>query len=349
MGLAKRVGQIITCAAITGVLCIAAATRAADVMPERVTVDNFNRAESDLYFSRFVNEGGFGKLSHERELAPIDKQTVVRLNRDTLYSFGVFDMSAGPVTVTLPETGKRFMSLQLINEDQYAPAVYYAPGKFTISPEEAGTPYLTLAVRTFVNPNSAEDLKEVHALQNAIQVSQARQGKFAVPDWDQESQTKIRQALLGLAAANGGLDSARMFGSKDQVDPIQHLIGSAAGWGGNPASAATYVGVNPAQNDGKTVYRLTVQDVPVDGFWSISVYNAEGFFVKNPENAYSLNNVTAKPNADGSFTVQFGGCDGKTPNCLPIMPGWNYTVRMYRPRAAILEGSWKFPEAKPQE
>jgi para-nitrobenzyl esterase len=28
------------------------------------------------------------------------------------------------------------------------------------------------------------------------------------------------------------------------------------------------------------------------------------------------------------------------------MPGWNYTVRMYRPRKAILDGTWKFPEAK---
>jgi hypothetical protein len=58
----------------------------------------------------------------------------------------------------------------------------------------------------------------------------------------------------------------------------------------------------------------------------------------------------AKPrqkNADGSVTVQFGGCDGKIPNCLPIMKGWNYTVRLYRPRPEILSGKWKFPEAQP--
>jgi hypothetical protein len=45
--------------------------------------------------------------------------------------------------------------------------------------------------------------------------------------------------------------------------------------------------------------------------------------------------------------VQFGGCKPDTVNCLPIMPGWNYTVRLYRPRAEILNGSWKFPEATP--
>lgn len=86
--------------------------------------------------------------------------------------------------------------------------------------------------------------------------------------------------------------------------------------------------------------------MPVDGFWSISVYNAKGYFEENQHNAYALNNVTAKKSADGSVPVQFGGCDGKIPNCLPIMPGWNYMVRLYRPRTEILNGSWKFPEAQ---
>ena len=66
-----------------------------------------------------------------------------------------------------------------------------------------------------------------------------------------------------------------------------------------------------------------------------------------PLDAYSLNNITAKKAVDGSVTVQFGGCDGKIPNCLPIMKGWNYMVRLYRPRAEILNGTWKFPEAQP--
>ena len=53
-----------------------------------------------------------------------------------------------------------------------------------------------------------------------------------------------------------------------------------------------------------------------------------------------------KKDVGGSVTVQFGG-DGKIPNCLPIIKGWNYMVRLYRPRMEILNGTWKFPEAKP--
>jgi len=57
-----------------------------------------------------------------------------------------------------------------------------------------------------------------------------------------------------------------------------------------------------------------------------------------------LNKITARKNGDGSISIQFGGCDGKIPNCLPIMKGWNYTVRLYRPHTEILNGKWKFPE-----
>jgi hypothetical protein len=130
------------------------------------------------------------------------------------------------------------------------------------------------------------------------------------------------------------------------VDPVQYLIGAASAWGANPPRDAIYLNVVPTRNDGAANYSLRVKDVPVDGFWSISLYNAEGYYEKNPYNAYTLNDITAKKNQDGSVTIQFGGCDGKIPNCLPTTKGWNYMMRLYRPRAEILNGTWKFPEAQ---
>ena len=123
------------------------------------------------------------------------------------------------------------------------------------------------------------------------------------------------------------------------------MIGTAAGFGGNSESDAVYLNVFPEKSDGKTAFVLKVKNVPVDGFWSVSVYNAEGFFEKNDANAYSFNNITAKKDDDGGVTIHFGG-DPKLANYLPIMKGWNYTVRLYRPRKEILDGSWKFPEAQ---
>jgi hypothetical protein len=311
-----------------------------------VTVDNFPRAESDLYMSKTVNEVGLGKFLHIRTPTEIDNQLVIRMNRDTLYSSVVFDLDAGPATITMPDAGTRFMSLQVISEDHYVPAVFYGPGSHTLNKDEVGTRYVMAAVRTLVDPSDPKDLDQVHALQDAIKVEQRGPGKFEIPNWDQASQKQIRDALLVLAAHTDGFNNA--FGAKVKVDPIRHLIGTAAGWGGNPDKDATYLSYNPPKDDGTTIYRLTVPgSVPVEAFWSISLYNKEGYFQKNDLNAYSLNNITAKKSADGSVVVQFGGCDGKIPNCLPIMSGWNYTVRLYRPRDVILDGGWKFPEPQP--
>jgi hypothetical protein len=329
-------------------LAIAASNASAQTLagsPIPVTADNFNRAESDLYFSRIVKNGGFGKFEHTREPAPLDKQTIIRLNRDTLYSSAVFDLDAGPVKVTLPNPGKRFMSMLVINEDHYIYEVDYGAGNYNFTKSEVGTRYVLLGLRTFADPANPQDLKEAHALQDAVTAKQRVAGRFEIPNWDPVSQNKMRDSLLVLGASLPDLRKA--FGSRFQVDPIRHLIGTATAWGGNPDRDAIYLNVTPAKNDGTTIYKLNVPaKVPVNAFWSVTVYGADGFFKKNQYDAYSLNAITAKKNPDGSVAIQFGGCDGKIVNCLPTTPGWNYMVRLYRPRDEILNNKWKFPEAQ---
>src|SRR5205807_7993691 len=83
---------------------------------EAVTVENYNRAQTDVNFAGVVKNGGFGKFRHGRELASPVQHGIVRPNRDTLYSLAVFDLDAGPVAITLPEAGKRFMGMQVVNE-----------------------------------------------------------------------------------------------------------------------------------------------------------------------------------------------------------------------------------------
>jgi hypothetical protein len=314
-------------------------------MPIQVSPDNFVRAESDLYFGNVVKDGGFGTFHHIRELSPIDNQLVIRQNRDTLYSAGVFDLDAGSVIITMPDAGGRFMSLQIITEDHYVSEVSYAGGVHRLTRDEIGTRYVMAAVRTLVDPNNPADLDAVRALQDGLTAQQDGGGSFEVPDWDPVSQKAVRDALLALARTLP--DSKRAFGTQQDTDPVRHLICSASAWGGNPEKDALYLSANPPRNDGTTVHRLTVGDVPVDGFWSVTVYNKDGFFTANPQNAYSLNNITAAKSGDGSVEIQFGGCDGSVGNCLPITPGWNYLVRLYRPRQEILDGSWTFPEAQP--
>lgn len=311
-----------------------------------VTIDTFARAETDLYFSNFVRDGGLGSFCHVRAPTPLDEQKIVRMNRDTLYSSAVFDLDAAPVTITLPDPGSRFLSMQVWDEDEYCPLVAYGPGRHTFTRQNIGTRYVGIGVRILVDPAKPQDIRAVNALQDAIQVDQRTRGSFEIPNWDPVSQSRVREALEQLGQAMP--DSRGTFGPKDRVDPVRHLIGAAIGWGGNPENDAFYVNLSPSTNDGRIVHLLHVPaDVPVDGFWSVTVYNAHGYFEPNPQGAYSVNNITAVKNADGSVDIQFGGCDGSVPNCLPVTPGWTAAVRLYRPRPEILSGKWKFPDAQP--
>jgi hypothetical protein len=333
-----------TALAALGLLSSLALAQTGGSQPVPVTPDNFVRAETDVYFAEFAKSGGFGKFRHSREL-PLGEDTGVRPNRDTLYSLAVFDLDAGPVTITLPDAGKRFMTMMVVDQDHYALMVSYGKGTHILDRKAIGTRYAFAAVRILVDAADPEDFKKVHALQDAVRVSQKSIGKLETPNWDPASQDKVRDGLFVL---NETLpDLRRAGGRRGEVDPVRHLIATASAWGLNPDKDAIYLNVTPARNDGTTVYRLNVKDVPVDGFWSVIVYDERGLIQKNSLDAYSFNNLTAKKGADGSVAIQFGGCDGKIPNCLPIMKGWNYMVRLYRPRAEILSGKWKFPEAQP--
>ncbi len=68
-----------------------------------VTVDNFVRAETDMTFKRYVGQGAFGKMFHIRQPTPIDRQGIIRMNRDTLCSAAVIDLTTA-VTIAKPET-----------------------------------------------------------------------------------------------------------------------------------------------------------------------------------------------------------------------------------------------------
>ena len=307
--------------------------------PPDVTAKNYVRAESDLQMRSYIEKlGCFGKFVHLRNAYSVENQVTVRANRDTLYSFGVFDLRA-PVTVIMPEPAGRYQSLMAVSQEHSITA-YYGPRDVTLTEAEIGTRYVLLIVRTFADPTDAADMAAAHALQDALRVEQAAVGDFDVPDWSQEQVETMRNALMLLASVS--TDSAKSFGKKEDLDPVYWLLGAAIGWGGLPAAAATYRSVFPPKNDGRTAYTLTVKDVPVDGFWSITLYDGEGWMPVNEYNAYSYNNVTAQKNADGSVTIHFGG-DPDQPNFLPLVPDWNYVVRMYQPRQEILDGTWTFP------
>jgi hypothetical protein len=307
-----------------------------------ITIKTFVRAETDTAIKNVVGIAGLNTFFHLRGLTPIDKQDVIRMNRDTLYSSAVLDLTK-PATVFMPETGDRYQSLHVINQDHYSFAKT-KPGTYKLTQAEVGTRYAYLIVRTFIDADDAEDIKLANTIQDQLMIEGGGAGPLDIPDWNTE-QVMIARGALNTLAKLGGTNEGG-FGSREETDPIAHLMWAAAGWGGLPLKHTSADIGAVAKNDG-TPHVLNVKDVPVNAFWSVTVYNADGFIPENSRSIYSYNNVTARPDDDGSFTIYFGGCDDDSKNCLPISAGWNYVIRMYEPRSEILDGSWRFPAIEP--
>jgi hypothetical protein len=326
---------------VTVTLLFAQSVFAADALI-KVNVDNFVRAETASQIDRFLKMAG-GNINtwvHLRTLTPLDNQSVIRMNRDTLYSAALIDISKG-ATLSIPETGDRYLSIMVVNEDHYINKVYHDAGTYELTMEEFHTPYVFLSARILVNASDSADIKKANALQDQITTKAASARSYTHPNYDQVSYKATYKPLIELSRGVSG--TKRMFGKKEEVGEVRHLLGTAFGFGGLPEHEAYYLNIEPNLPVG--AYQLTVKDVPVDAFWSITLYNRDGYLQKNEHNAYSVNNISGTPNKDGSYTIHFGG-DPKNVNYLPVMEGWNYTVRLYQPRKEILDGTWVFPSVK---
>lgn len=309
----------------------------------KVTPQNYVRAESDMQMTGYIQKFDcFGKLHHNRAAYDVNNQVTIRGNRDTYYSFGVFDLTS-PLTVELPENNGRYQSIMIVSQN-HSIWGFYGPKKGTLTIEKVGSRYALVCIRTFVDPNDAADVAAAQKLQDEVTFQQDNIGSFEVPGWKLEEVEEARNRINFTGSIN--LNWGKAFGVKEELDPVYWTLGAAYGWGALPEKDAAYQNFVPEKNDGKTPYTVTVKDVPVDAFWSVTLYDDKGWMPINEYNAYSFNNVTAKKSKDGSTTIHFGG-DPEQPNFLPIVPGWNYIVRLYRPRAEILDGTWTFPDPEP--
>ncbi len=227
-----------------------------------VNADNFVAAETSRMFDQFVaGGGGVNRWVHFRTPTPVENQPVIRMNRDTLYSIAVVDLADG-ATVTMPEAGDRYVSAMVVNEDHYINDVLHGAGPHPLRQEDHGSRFVAVAARVFLDPEDADDVAAVNAIQDQLAIEAGSAGPYEHPDFDPESLDATRAAVLALG--KGVHDAARMFGPPSAVDPVRHLIGTAAGWGGLPDREASYVLGAPSPDLGNS--RMTFKDVPVDAF-----------------------------------------------------------------------------------
>lgn len=307
-----------------------------------VNVDNFVRAETARMFDNtLAMTGGVNTWLHLRAPTSLDSQPVIRMNRDTLYSAVVVDMADG-AELTLPDAGDRYMTVMVINEDHYLNQVLSGPGTYTLDQDRYDTRFASLSIRTFIDPNSTDDVAVANRLQDAVVLEAGSKGPYTHPDYDPETLDATREALLKLT--EGLPDTKGMFGRKEEVDPIRHLVGTASAWGGLPEHEAFYYLETEPRPAGH--YTLTFHSVPVDAFWSVTIYNKDGYLEPNPYNSFSVNSVTAEMDPQGTTTINLSPEGADLTNHLYVMNGWNYALRLYKPRAEVIDKTWTPPTPK---
>ena len=306
-----------------------------------VTQKTYCRAETDRsFYNASLIAGGVNRMFSFRQVTPLDSQTVVRMNKDTLYSFAVVDTTKG-ATITVPEMpADRYFSVLLIDNDHYCQGVIYTSGTHRL-PED--TKYTSTLVRIqLFDPNDPAEIELVNRLQDQFVLAANSADPFPEPKWDKSSLAALTEEY-NAEFAKFDMYPDGWMGKRGEVDEATRHLGCAGAWGLFPKDDAVFINYNghlPADKCHTATYSVPENNA----FWSITVYGADGY-MKSVNNI--LNAANTKMNAGGTFTVHFGSSQacGDVPNRLDVSEGWNFLMRVYRPGQSILNGSYKLPDA----
>ena len=308
-----------------------------------VTPENYIRAETDFAFADFQKNAG-NRINHFyyiTEPTPLDEQPVVRMNRDTLYAAAVVDTRGG-ATVTIPEfPDDRYFSLLVIDNDHYAPTVFYGSGTHEIPGD---TRYMAVVQRIqLMDPADPDDLAVVNRMQQEFTINAASSEPFPEPKWDKESLLALRSGYE-LEFQKFDQYEPDWMGPRGEVNEQTRHIAAAGAWGLFPEKDAVYINYS-GPPDAEQCYTATYEVPDNDAFWSITVYGEDGF-MKSDNNIVNDRNVVL--NDDGSFTVYFGPEEqcGDRPNRVDITTGWNFLMRVYRPGPSVLNRDYSLPAAE---
>jgi len=328
----KKLNQLLSGIFITGLMfsCLApdkdkqANTSNAKSSPTIVTQENFVQAFTNMRYGAVIKKAGTVNKFFEMPVPPSEpeKQFVVRMNRDTYYSFAIVDLSGGEVYVNIPTEAEKYVSIQIVDENHETQPMLYGSGRHKIT---AKTPHAFVIVRAL-----EDDVRR------NLTVEASSPKPFEVKEWDMESFYKIDS--IGNVDFSDGYDQSKAFGSPESGQTAyMNYVGCAGGWGG--AMVVDNIYQTSQSFDINGCYEMTFTDPEDKYFWSATVYNVDGRMFNDVANISS--EMDPVRNADGTITLRFG-CDGQ-PNNIPIREGnttgkFNIAMRHYGPSAMVSNG-----------
>lgn len=295
------------------------------------TENNYPTLETSRQMLKNQSLVGVNKILHKRMLTPTDNQPVVRMNRDTFYSFAVVDVSKG-ATITMPDIPKgKYMSIQGVTEDHRIQAMKYGSGTFNLTTHTGDHLYIVIRLdATFTEA-------EVKAIQNKMSITAQSSTKFESTQVKKDTfhavEGSLKAQMPSLVKEYGAEALYGMFtdprdSSNELFNQKKYAVGAAIGWGGAQLVDNVYEvsGNYPATQ----CHQATFEDPNNKAFWSITVYNKKGFMFNDLAN---LSSNTAKPNKDGTYTINFG-CGNDAINNIVTKNdtgGFNLGIRHYMP------------------
>lgn len=227
------------------------------------------------------------------------------------------------------------------------PAQYFALGAELLKTNPPGAydqPILARMARIGLRPGASFDMT---AAPPAVRAGLERAGAEGV--------RHLARSMPNLGAVkNGWLYLANDMGVYG-TDYLRRAVVAMAGLGANVPEDAIYP-LTQVSGDGRALtgqnrYLLRFprgQEPPVGAFWSVTLYDAQGFQVANPINRFAIGDRDSLVRAaDGAIELLIQHDDpgeAQRPNWLPAPEGpFNLTLRLYDPLAPALDGRWVPP------
>lgn len=316
---------------------------------KEVTEATYPSAESARQFLQEQSAVGVNNFNHRRELTPTDRQTVVRMNRDTYYSFGVVNVSEG-ATLTLPEVPEgKYLSGMIITEDHRIYPMFYGEGEYDLTTHTGNHVFVGIRLDATLSQ------QEANAIQDQVRITANSSVPFAAEPVDEASFRRVEDALKAkmpaIVARDGvnalvGCFTSPIDASSELFTQEKYEVCSAVGWGGAQMVDNIYE-LSPGYPS-DVCHQATFEDPGNTAFWSITVYNAAGFMFNDVANVSS---DTAAPNEDGTYTVSFG-CGPDAPNNLETANEsgvFTLGIRHYQPSDRVMNGYRLLPTVRAVE
>ena len=305
------------------------------------TAENYPTVETSRQLLMAQARAKVNHFAHTRKLTRTDDQPVVRMNRDTYYSFAVVDVSKG-ATITLPAVPEgKYISVQPVTEDHRIQPMSYGSGTYQLATHYGKHLYL------IVRLDSTFSEEEANALQDAMVIDAGSAEPFRAEPVDKETfvavENSLRQKLGELLASYGanvneGMFTAATDDSRGLYTFDKYTVGAAVGWGGAQYKDNIYE--SSPDYPAKGCYEATFEDPDNGAFWSFTVYNRDGFMF---DDVAHMSSNTASANSDGSYTIHFG-CGADALNNLPIQNDtgvFNFVVRHYIPSERVRNDGYR--------